>query len=182
MKAMGGSPELRLPTLAVVVDLARTSAAPVRVELFVADVPRRGRTELVGDVAAMLDAEPAFVPVRELEVAAGPQVVALNKHSILWIEMSLRDVGGGPRSDAVPEEVDPYEPSEILQLFDHRHDLRVELDTGTVVEGHVLYSSPADRPRLTDHLNAPVRFLRLWTADALRLVNKQHIVRVLELT
>lgn len=182
MKQMGGSSELRLPTLAVAVDLARAGRAPERVELFVADALGRSRSQLAGEIATMLDGEPAFVPVRELDTSAEPRVAALNKQAILWIAISLRDVGAGPVSDSVPEAVDAFEPSEILTLFDHRHDVRVELDTGVVVEGHVLYSSPADRPRLTDHLNASLRFLRVWTSDALYLVNKQHIVRVLELT
>jgi hypothetical protein len=178
---MGGSAELRLPTLAVAVDLARAGVSPERVELFVSDVPRRGRSQLATEIAALLEAEPPFVPVRQVD-AGGASVAALHKHAILWVAVSLREVGGGPPTDSVPEEVDAFEPSEIIMLFDHRHDVRVELDTGAALEGHVLYSSPADRPRLTDHLNAPVRFLRVWTRDALHLVNKQHVVRVHELT
>lgn len=179
---MGGTSELRVPTVAVAVELARAGRAPESVELFVADAPRRGRSALVSDVAALLESDHAFVPVRE--AAAGASRIAIvGKRSILWVAVPLRAAGGGPPVDAVPELVDPAdEPSEIIQLFDHRHDVRVELDAREGLDGHVLYTSPADRPRLADHLNLPVRFFRLWTRDALYLVNKDHVVRVLELS
>lgn len=176
---MGGSSALRLPTLPVPVDLSRAGRASERVELFVADTPRRSRTELVNEVAELLEAEPAFLPVREPE--AGGRVALIGKHSILWVAISLREIGVGPAADGVPEEVG-FEPSEILMLFDHRHDCRIELETGSALDGHVLYSSPADRPRLADHLNLPGVFVRFWTNDLLYLINKRHIVRVLELT
>lgn len=179
MRAMAGASELRLPTLAISVDLARAGGQREKVELFVADAPNRGRTELVNELAGMLEAEPAFLPVREPE--AGGRVALVGKQAILWVAISLHEAGVAPVVDGVPEEV-PFEPSEILMLFDHRHDCRVELDTGAAIDGHVLYSSPADRPRLIDHLNLPGVFVRIWTGELLYLVNKRHIVRCLELT
>jgi len=176
---MGGSSALRLPTLPVPVDLSRAGRAPERVELFVADVPRRGRTTLVSEVAELLEAEPAFLPVREPE--SDGRVSLIGKQAIVWVAISLREIGVGPAADGVPEEVG-FEPSEILMLFDHRHDCRLELDTGDALAGHVLYSSPADRPRLIDHMNLPGVFLRFWTNDLLYLINKRHVVRIHELT
>jgi hypothetical protein len=41
-------------------------------------------------------------------------------------------------------------------------------------------SSPADRPRVVDHLNRARRFLRLWTPDAQTLINTDQIVAVRE--
>lgn len=177
MRAMGGSSELRLPTLAVPVDLSRAGRPGERVELFIADVPGRGRSQLVGDVAQLLESEPMFLPVAEPH--AGGRVALVGKQAILWVGISLRDLGVAPVADGVPDEIE-FEPSEIVMLFDHRHDCRVELDTGEAIDGYVLYSSPADRPRLADHLNLPGVFVRIWTSDHLYLVNKRHIVRVLE--
>src|SRR5689334_1709074 len=116
IRAMGGASELRLPTLAVAVDLARAGRPQERVELFVADAPGRGRTQLVGELAELLEAEPGFLPVREPE--AGGRVALVGKQAILWVAISLREIGVGPAADGVPEEVG-FEPSEILMLFDH---------------------------------------------------------------
>ena len=45
----------------------------------------------------------------------------------------------------------------------------------------LLDSSPADRPRVVDHLNRPGAFLRLWTSEEHYLVNKTQILHVVEL-
>lgn len=175
---MGGSSELRLPTLAVSVQLARAGKPPEHVELFVADMPRRTRTELVKELAELLESEPLFLPVREPE--AGGRVAMLGKLAILWVAISLHELHAGEVVDGVPESEVEFEPSEVMNLYDHRHDCRVELDTGLGIDGCVLYTSPADRPRFADHLNQPGVFVRIWTPDQLYLVNKRHIVRVLE--
>ena len=56
--------------------------------------------------------------------------------------------------------------------------MRVEftLIDGSAHVGSVFPELPADRPRLVDYLNdTPHRFLALFTADQLRLVNRVHI-------
>jgi hypothetical protein len=170
MHAMGeSSAELRLPTLTVPVDLARAGRAPERVELFLTGTPDRGRTAIAGEVAALLEADPAFLPVREPAAPGGPRVALVGKRAIVWVAVPL--AGLGEQGDGGD---DP------LTLFDHDHGVRVELDVGDELAGHVFFSSPADRPRLIDHLNLPVHFLRLWTPDALFLINKHHVVRVVE--
>jgi len=167
MHAMGdSSAELRLPTLAVAVDLARAGRAPERVELFVAAAPVRGRAALAGEVAALLEAETRFLPVREPDAPGGGRVALVGKRAIVWVAVPLAALGD--------------DGDDVLSLFDHDHRVRVELDVGDELAGHVFFSSPADRPRLIDHLNLPVRFLRLWTPDALFLINKHHVVRVVE--
>lgn len=168
MHAMGGSSaELRLPTLSVAVDLARAGRAPERAELFLTGSAGRGRAALAGEVAALLEAETAFLPVREPDAPGGARVALVGKRAILWVAVPLAALG---------EEL----PEDGLTLFDHDHGVRVELDVGDELAGHVFFSSPADRPRLVDHLNLPVRFLRVWTPDALFLINKHHVVRVVE--
>jgi hypothetical protein len=161
---MGSPDELRLPTVSVAVDLLRAGRAPERVELFVPPVAR-GRTGLAAEVATLLENPNPFVPVRE-----GARFALIGKQAIVWVAVTLT---------APEDEVD--ESSGVFALYDHRHEVRVELDGSEAIDGHVLYSSPADRPRLADHLNQPVHFVRVWTADALYLVNKHHVVRVLEL-
>ena len=59
--------------------------------------------------------------------------------------------------------------------------MRVELTLmdGSAHVGSVFPEQPADRPRLVDFLNdTPLRFLPLFTADQLRLVNRVHIAYV----
>jgi hypothetical protein len=181
MHAMGGSSaELRRPTRVVAVDLARAGRPAERVELFVAEAPPRSRAAIVADLAELLESESRFVPVREPDAPGGARVALVGKRAILWIAIP-RAAGSGEPGDGVPEEV-AAESSEALSLFDHRQDVQVELPAGEAICGHVLYSSPADRPRLIDHLNLPGQFLRVWTAGALYLVNKHHVVRVLELS
>ncbi|MCB9564546.1 MAG: hypothetical protein H6708_29530 [Kofleriaceae bacterium] len=178
----GPSEDLRLPTTPVAVHLVRAGHPRERAELFVAVSaarPRRSRAGLASDVAELLEAEPAFVPVREPDAPGGARIALVGKHAIVWVAVSLRG-GEGAAVDGVPAPVDD-EPSDALALYDHHHGVRVELAGFDAIEGHVLYSSPADRPRLVDHLNLPVRFLRVWTGSALYLINKHHVVRVLEL-
>jgi len=167
MHAMEGTPELRVPKQPVAVELARAGRVPDRVELFV-DGGVAGEAALATQVAELLEAETQFVPVREPDAPGGARVALVGKRAVLWVAVPL----GGEAPD-------------VLSLFDHRHQVRVELAAAPIpfdtIDGHVLHSSPADRPRLADHLNLPVRFLRVWTPGALYLVNKQHVVRVLEL-
>jgi hypothetical protein len=163
----GPSGDLRLPTLSVMVELSRVGRAREHAELFLPggeDVARRGRTAVAGELATLLESEPPFLPVRERDPAGAMRVALIGKHSFVWVSIGLEE----------------EEPGDVLALYDHQHGVRVELDGGETIVGHVLYSSPADRPRLADHLNLAPRFLRVWTATALYLVNKQHIVRVLE--
>jgi hypothetical protein len=165
MHAMGRSTaELRLPMVAIPVELARAGRPPERVELFVSDTTR-SRAAIAAQIAELLERDAQFVPVQEPEAPGGPRVALVGKRAIRWVSVPL---GGDPDAD---------EP-----LYDHDHDVSLELDDGEALTGHVLYNSPADRPRLADHLNLAVHFMRLWTADALYLVNKHHVVRVVELS
>ncbi len=181
---VGPSGDLRLPTLSVPVELSRTGHARERVELFVAadgDGARRGRTAIAAELATLLEADVGFLPVRERDAAGAARVALIGKQAIAWIAISLRAAAGdGGAGDGVPDVLED-EPSDALALYDQHHTVRVELAAGEVIDGHVLYTSPADRPRLADHLNLAVRFVRVWTASALYLINKAHIVRVLEL-
>lgn len=155
--------EWRMLKLAIGVELKRAGRDPERAELFIDNVA--GASAIAGEVAALLESDTQFVPVREPDAPGGSQVALVGKRAIAWVAVPL------VRTD----------DDDTLALFDHQHEVRVELDITEPIFGRVLYSSPADRPRLIDHLNLGVHFVRVWTTEVLYLINKQHIVRVVEL-
>ena len=161
--------ELRLPTKVVAARLALVGAAPIDAELFVADVRRRGRSHLLDDIATQLGAEATFVPMRWAN-----QVRLLAKHAIAWIAIRRRD------PDELPSTDFDNEPSE-LTLYDREHRVEIALAHGAPLLGTILDSSPADRPRVVDHLNRAGRFVRLWTSDEHFLINATQVVAVTEL-
>jgi hypothetical protein len=163
------SNELRLPTIVVAVRLALVGSLPSPAELFLADLPRRGRSHLLDDLAELLGAEAAFVPVRW-----SSRVRLLAKHAVAWIAVSRRGPVD-PSTDFSPE------PSEELTLYDREHRVEIELVHGTKLIGTMLDSLPADRTRVMDHLNRAGRFLRLWTPDEHYLINTAQVVCVTEL-
>jgi hypothetical protein len=167
MPSMEQKAELRLPTVAVAVKLVVVGHAAVTAELFVADVARRSRSQLLDDVATLLDQDASFLPVR-----GENGVRLLAKRSIAWLAIQRVEES---ESDFTDEE-----PSEVITLYDRRHSVIVQLVTGEALTGTVFDSSPADRPRVIDHLNRAGRFLRLWTPEQHYLVHKDHILEVRE--
>lgn len=169
MPASNRSSELRIPTKVIAVRLALVGAMPIPAEVFVTDVHRRGRSQLLDDVAAQLCSEAPFLPVRWSN-----RVRLLGKHAIAWMAVRRHATGEIPSLDFSDE------PSE-LTLYDREHRVEIELARGTKLIGTMLDSSPADRPRVVDHLNRCGRFVRLWTSDEHYLINVAQIVAVLEL-
>lgn len=161
--------ELRLPTIVVPVRLALVGHEASGAELFVPDIPRRGRTHLVDDVAQVLEDPTGFLPVK-----VGDGVRLLGKHAICWISI------GVAAPDASPDF--PQETSEVFTLYDRQHRVEIELLAGMRLTGTILSSTPADRPRAIDHLNRAVHFVRLWTPENHFVINKTQIVGVTELT
>lgn len=158
--------ELRLPTIAVPVKLALVGGAAVDAEVFVADSVRGGRAQLLDELAAMLDGDAAFVPVRQ----AGT-VRLLAKRAVAWTSVSRR---------AEVDALDDDAPSDVITLYDRRYPVEIELVGGQRFAGSLFDSSPADRPRVVDHLNRARHFIRLWTATDQVLINTQQIVAVEE--
>ena len=68
-----------------------------------------------------------------------------------------------------------------MTLYDRQHRVQVALIEGEALTGMLLDSSPADRPRVIDHLNRSGAFVRLWTSDEHFLINKTQILQVTEL-
>ncbi len=151
--------ELKLPTIAVPVRLALVGHEAEGAELFVPDVARRGRSQLIDDVVLALDEPAAFLPVR-----VGGTVRLLGKHAICWVSIEF-----------------PEEPADAFTLYDRQHRVEVEISEGKRLSGTILSSSPADRPRAIDHLNRAVHFVRLWTPEHHFVINKNQIVGVTEL-
>jgi hypothetical protein len=163
------SSDLRIPTRTVAVRLALVGAMPIPAEMFVTDVHRRGRSQLLDDIAEELGSESTFLPVRWSH-----RVRLLAKHAIAWIAVRRHATGEIPSLDFSDE------PSE-LTLYDREHRVEIELGRGTKLIGTMLDSSPADRPRVVDHLNRSGRFLRLWTSDEHYLINATQVVAVIEI-
>lgn len=160
--------ELRLPTRVVSVRLAIVGSAPTSAELFIADVPRSGRAQLIDDLAALVAGEANFIPVRWAS-----RVRLLAKHAISWIAVPRVDPDE-PLADFAPE------ASEELKLYDRQHLVEIELAQATKLIGTMLDSSHADRPRVVDQLNRAGRFLRLWTTSEHYLINTSQVVAVTE--
>jgi len=170
MNDVDRSAELRLPTIVIPVRLSLIGREVCEAELFVADVVRRGRSHLLDDLADLLDAGEGFVPARVTGA-----VSLISKHAIAWIAVRRRGVDDLPPTD-FPEEL-----SEAATLYDRQYLVRIEVSHGPGITGLLLDSSPADRPRVVDHLNHPGMFVRVWTSDEHVLVNKRAIVSVTEL-
>jgi hypothetical protein len=165
---MERKPELRLPTTAVPVTVQLVGGTKVEAELFVGEAARTGHSQLLDDVATMLDESAGFLPVR-----VARDVALFSKKAILYVAIARHD-----EADADHEEFEDV-PSEVLTLYDRQHHVNVELGVCTLT-GMLFDSSPSDRTRVIDHLNRGGRFLRLWTEGTHYLINKDQIIRVSE--
>lgn len=170
MPASDRSIELRLPTKVVAVRLALVGGQPTAAEMFVAEAARRGHGHLLDDLAAQLDAETSFIPVRWSN-----RVRLLGKHAIAWVAVRRDEPDHQPSTEAPA--LDPEE----LTLYDREHRVEIELVHGTKLIGTLLDSSPVDRTRVIDHLNRAGRFVRLWATSEHFLINTTQIVVVTEL-
>jgi hypothetical protein len=176
---MGEPSELRVPTRPIAVEIALLGQSSESAELFLGGAVPDSRSQLAVEVAIMLEDGAGFLPI-----GTRGAVSLCNKAAIAWVALGTSYLAGGVAapdgSDAVPEAMELAEPSEVVTLYDQRHDVRVEFAANAALEGHVLYSSPEGRQRVVDHLNRVARYLWLWQGTTLYLINKQHVVRVIE--
>jgi hypothetical protein len=161
-------PELRLPTTAVPVALHLVVGGKVDAEVFVAEAPRTGHSQLLEDVATLLDEPVAFMPIR---VAGAIRLYA--KAAVRFISIAR---AGDEDADSDFDDG----PSEVITLYDRQHNVSVEVIGEPAIEGMLFDSSPSDRPRVADHLNGRGRFVRVWTEHKHYLINKDQIIRVSE--
>src|SRR5258707_51933 len=80
MGPMRPTAELRVPMVPVAVEIAGVHGAPAPCEVYVPDTPRVGRTAMADDLAALLEADPPFIPVKSIS-----GVSLVGKHSIQWL-------------------------------------------------------------------------------------------------
>lgn len=158
-------PSLRTPTIALPVRLALQGDQATPAALFVPDLPRQSRAQLLDDLAAVLDEDRDFVPV-----LFGERRVLVNRSAMAYVAVARRS----------PNEDD--EISDVHTLYDHRCPVAVTLHDGTPLRGTLLFSSPADRARLVDFINLGPRFVRVWTGDELFLVQRSAIRTLCEST
>ena len=159
---MRGQTELlRVRRQSVAVDLALAAAAPRRVELFLPEPPAgKDRRQQVLD---LIEEGPDFLPARE---SASGRWEIFHRNAVLWVRI-------------LPGSFGP-EAEESDELFDFRQKVRVDLDAGDPLEGELLYSAQEQETRVTDYMNYESRFFRLWRGEDLYLINKSHVIRVLE--
>lgn len=148
----------------VEINLGSPGVRPV--EIYVAEhVAHAYRRQHVADLLAGPE---AFLPARDID---DDQFAMFNKSVAIWIRIPL---AGGSL---------PVEESSVAltdELFEQQHPVEIELAGGERLSGDLMYSLPPDRARPVDYLNEVQRFCRLWTVDHLYLINKQSVVRVIE--
>jgi hypothetical protein len=154
------SPALRTPTITLPVKLAFRGEPGVPASLFLPDVPRQARSQLLDDVRQLLEEERDFLPV-ELD----GQRSLINRNAISYVAVARRPISFG----------EDDEISDVHTLFDHRCPVKLVLLDSSVLRGTLLFSSSADRARLIDFINLGPRFVQLWTSDALILVQRTAI-------
>ncbi len=92
-------------------------------------------------------------------VLEGEQPVFVAKRQVLFLRLPPQPAIGDPdRASAA-----------------RRIELEIELADGTLLEGIVMIELPPDRLRALDFLNSAPEFFALWTTEAVRVVNRNHI-------
>lgn len=117
----------------------------------------------------ILNDEAPFFPVRFSDTG----FALVRRSSVLVMTVRLEDelVAGGSEGAGLLQTGPAVEDAE-------RHEIRLVLEEGTVVEGSVTYVMPPGERRLQDFLNQTPRFVTVRTDGSARLVNSDRIVRV----
>lgn len=174
----GGKPELRVPQARVVVEVAAEGVARRRLELSVAMPPAGLGPAGWREVRDVLEGERRFLPAR---VPEEDRWLLLNRDRLLWVAVVGGEVVGGEDA-AHPAAGDGGEPIQPEGLFDQRHKAVVELAGGAGrLRAEVLYSAPAARSRLADHLNGPEIFLCLRQGGRICFAHKSAVVEMAEI-
>jgi hypothetical protein len=153
---------LKVPKTPIRVELALEGAAPRAAELFLSDAgDGAGRRAQLLELLA--DEDDDFLPVRDPDEGVWTIV---NKAVIAYARVPRDD---GPDDAGLDDE-----------LFDVRRPVELHLVGDRRLVGDLLYSPAAGRARVTDHLNDSVRYVRLWTADAVYYVARRYLARLIE--
>ena len=156
----------RIPKIPVRVEINLGPRGIRPVEIYVAEhVADAFRRQHVADLLAGAE---AFLPARDIDA---DRFAMFNKAVAVWIRIPLTD-GSLPVEESSVALTD--------ELFEQQHAVEIELASGESLTGDLMYSLPSDRARPVDYLNQLQRFCRLWTPDYLYLVNKDSVIRVVE--
>lgn len=117
----------------------------------------------------LLNGDEAFFPAR----LSDEGFVLVRRTSVLVMTVRLEDELVPGASDGADLLRDEPEVEGV-----ERHDVRVVMDQGTVVEGTVTYLMPPGERRLQDFLNQASRFMTVKDGGRLQLVNASRIARV----
>jgi hypothetical protein len=150
--------DLRIPTKELTIELMLLGGVTSTVSLHLGEHEK--------NLLDPLESGQPFLPVQETD---GGGWSIINKPSLLWASIVLVD-GRLPIDVAVEE----------APLFDCQVQVRVEFVQGEPLNGKVMYSPPPRQTRISDHMNRDAHFFRLWTSDHLYIVNKSHVLRLIE--
>ncbi len=150
---------LQIPRKELIVELAFLGGGHKQVGLFLAAQDQH--------ILDLLEDEQIFLPA--LTTDDGSWSV-INKRQILWLSVRLVD-------GSLPVEEADEEP----MLYERRVDVEVHFANADALHGELLFSPPDGKGRASDHLNQSTRFFRVWTADSLFIVNKEHVLRLIEI-
>jgi hypothetical protein len=155
---------LRVPTEAIVVDIAMHGEPARALDLFVGS--SRFHAWRGKQVAELLERSHRFLPVHD---RATDGVVLVNTERVLWVSVPA----------AMPSVEEASEDD--FELYDVSRAVRVELHASDPLEGQLLFGAQERGTRVLDYLNAAGRFLRLWRDDRLYLIQRAFVTRVVEI-
>jgi hypothetical protein len=164
----GDVSDLRVPKRRLTVELVQRRSDPGRFEVFLAE--HQDHSWHRQEVLDLLEEDTPFFPAHD-ETTDG--WVLIRRDSLVWVAISgMELVAAADLGDLFADD------GPGVALFDYRHHVRLDLVEGRTLEGQLLYSAPPEQARVIDHMNAPSRFVRVFTADRVYLVAKAAIVRL----
>ncbi|BDG10576.1 hypothetical protein [Anaeromyxobacter paludicola] len=152
--------ELRVPKRKVPVEVGLSGGGTRRVAVFLAEyASHHTGAERLGD---LLNGEGEFIPALDEEAKA---MTFVNRAGVAFARVSRAVEAGGDGELTIPTE----------------HTVEVALVDGRTLRGLVSYVLPPERSRLVDYLNDGPPFFPLLEADAVVLVNRRLVSRVVAL-
>lgn len=151
--------DLRVPTTSLPVEILCSDGATVLGDIFLPAYSSRQPGPMPPD--EWTETVPAFFPVRS---RAQRRLTLVNRDEVVAVTVPAASNSTG--DDALVD----------CPVF------RVEVDTGRVrFEGDIVIDMPPGHQRVADWLNGPGLFLTLRAGLAHHLIQKRHVLRVLEL-
>ena len=150
---------LRVRKQNIAVELTLTGMAPRTVEIFLPEQP--AQEDRRHQVLDLLEKGTPFLPARDSKTGVWE---VFSKHAVVWVRIPLESLG------LVGDE----------ELFDIRQKVCVDLASGQPLTGELLWSAQQESTRVTDYMNSEGRFFRLWQDEHVLLVNKLHVLRLIE--